>query len=106
MNILVAIAHAGPVRGVDVARYLGLDTSTLSRDLERLLARRWVRSRPGKGRTRLLEATSAGRRLIARTLPAWRTAQRAARDLLTPAAAEAITAAVEMVRAEKSPVRH
>jgi len=100
MNVLVAVACFGPVRAVDVARRLCLDVSTLSRDLERLLARGWVRATPGKGRAKLLEATAAGRRLIAGALDDWRAAQRKARKLLTPAAADAVAAAVDAVWAD------
>jgi DNA-binding MarR family transcriptional regulator len=93
MNILVVIAAAGPVRAVDVAGRLKLDTSTLSRDLERLIARGWVRTTPGKGRARPLEVTAAGRKLLAATVGDWREAQRKARKLLSPAVADAITGA-------------
>jgi DNA-binding MarR family transcriptional regulator len=99
MNILVALAVAGPVRAVDVARRLYLDTSTLSRDLERLIERKWVQSAPGKGRARTLEITASGRALLTKTHEDWRESQRQAREMLTPAAADAIAAAVTAVRA-------
>jgi DNA-binding MarR family transcriptional regulator len=95
MNILVVIAVGGPLRAVDVARRLRLDTSTLSRDLERLIDRGWVRSSPGKGRAQQLQVTKAGRELLARTVGDWREAQRRAEKLLSPAAAAAITGAVD-----------
>ena len=95
MNILVVIAVAGPVRGVDVARRLRLDTSTLSRDLERLLERGWVQSTPGHGRARRLEITEAGRELLGRLVGDWRKAQRQARELLSPDAAEALAGVVD-----------
>src|SRR5258707_48527 len=71
MNILVAVAVMGPVRATEVCGQLRLEKSTLSRDLDRLLARGWVRATPGAGRTRHLEATRAGRALIRRVQPAW-----------------------------------
>ena len=95
MNILVVIAVGGPLRAVDVARRMRLDASTLSRDLERLLARKWVRSVPGPERARQLEATAVGRKLVAKVLPDWREAQRQARELLSSAAAETIVGAVD-----------
>jgi DNA-binding MarR family transcriptional regulator len=95
MNILVAIAATGPLRAADVSRRLRMDASTLSRDLERLLARKWVRSLPGRGRSRPLEVTAAGRKLLARLLDDWRAAQRQARELLPPAFAGEIARAVD-----------
>jgi DNA-binding MarR family transcriptional regulator len=103
MNILVAVAAAGPLRAVDVARHLRLDTSTMSRDLERLLARKWVRAVPGPGRSQQLHATVAGRELIAKILPDWREAQRRARELLSPAAADAIVGSVDALWAAENP---
>lgn len=99
MNILVAIARMGSPRAVDVVRWLQLDASTLSRDLERLIKRGWVRSSPGKGRAMRLEATPGGRSLIQSALSDWRNAQKKARHLLSPAAVDAILTAVDALRA-------
>ena len=74
MNILVATAAYGPLPGVDVARSLWLDASTLSRDLDRMIARGWVTAAAGVGRAESLEVTAAGRALLAATAPAWRKA--------------------------------
>jgi DNA-binding MarR family transcriptional regulator len=100
MNILVVIAVAGPLRGVDAARRLFLDVSTLSRDLTRLLQRGWVQARPGRGRARLLEITPAGRQLLAAILEDWRAAQRKARELLSPAVADTVVGAVDALWAQ------
>lgn len=100
MNILVAIAAEGPVRGVDVVNRLRLDASTLSRDLERMVDRGWVAASPGAGRARTLEATPAGRALLAAVAPAWRAAQAEARALLTPAVAGGLSAVVDGLWAE------
>src|SRR5262249_9800306 len=98
MNILVVIAVGGPLRAVDVARRLQLDTSTLSRDLKRLLDHGWVRSSPGQGRAKQLEITAAGRKLLAEAVGDWREAQRKARKLLSPAAADTILGAADILR--------
>src|SRR5436309_701165 len=55
MNVLVAVAALGPVRATDVCRRLKLDKSTLSRDLDRLLARKLVVATSAGGRTQNLE---------------------------------------------------
>ncbi len=98
MSILVAVAMAGPVRAVDVAGRLRLDTSTLSRDLERLVEHGWVRSSPGKGRARRLEITATGRELLAKVLKDWREAQQKARKLLPTATVDAIATAANALR--------
>src|SRR5262245_40340306 len=95
MNILVVIAKIGTSRAVAVAHRLRLDTSTLSRDLARLVERGWVRSSPGKGRALRLEITPAGRKLLSDVLDDWRAVQQKARKLLSPAVAEAIVGAVD-----------
>jgi DNA-binding MarR family transcriptional regulator len=82
MNVLVAVAAMGPVRAADVCRRLRLDKSTLSRDLDRLLDRGWVRATPGAGRSQDLEATPAGRAMIRKVLPAWEEAQARVREVL------------------------
>ena len=103
MNILVAIAAAGPLRAVDVASHLHLDASTLSRDLERLLELSWIEVISGESRKRLLQATPRGREMIAKALPRWREAQRRARQVLSPSAAAAITRAVESLQQTENP---
>ncbi len=99
MNVLVAVAVLGPVRATDVCRRLKLDKSTLSRDLERLLTRKLVRTTPAGGRTQNLEATEAGRALISEVKPAWDVAQRRVHELLGTPFVEGVFAAVERLRA-------
>lgn len=94
LNILVALAAAGPLRSVDLAPFMQMDASTLSRDVERLLDRGWLRALEAPGRSRPFEVTEAGRRLISAVAPAWREAQREARTLLTPALADGVSAVV------------
>jgi DNA-binding MarR family transcriptional regulator len=102
MNILVVIAAVGPVRATDVSRRLKLDKSTLSRDLDRLLARRLVRARPAEGRTKNLEATDAGRALIEKVMPAWEIAQERVRAILGAALTKEIYDAANRLRAADS----
>jgi len=95
MNILAAIASLGSVKQAEIARGLRLEKSTLSRDLDRMLTHGWVRATAGSGRAVLLEATDAGRSLLAAVLPAWRGAQREATRLLKPTGVAAVAEAVE-----------
>jgi DNA-binding MarR family transcriptional regulator len=99
MSVLVAIAALGQVRAADVCRRLKLDKSTLSRDLDRLLARKLVSATPAGGRTRHLEATDAGRALIAKVMPAWEIAQERVREVLGAALAKSICDAAARLQA-------
>jgi DNA-binding MarR family transcriptional regulator len=82
LNVLVSIASRGPLRASQLARLLKLEKSTLSRDLDRLLAHGWISRSPQ------LEITAQGLASVKKCLPAWRQAQREARKLLTPQVAD------------------
>jgi DNA-binding MarR family transcriptional regulator len=99
MNVLVAIAALPQPRATDVCRRLRLEKSTLSRDLERLFARGWVRATPGAGRTQQLEATNAGRALLEKLLPAWEAAEERVRALLGVPLTKEIVKAVDRLLA-------
>lgn len=91
LNVLTAIGVRGPCAGSEIARLLDLEKSTLSRNLDRLRLRRWIRSEPGAdGRSQLLSLTGSGRKLLERALPLWRSAQRDARKALGSEAAGAL----------------
>ncbi|AWM39381.1 DNA-binding transcriptional repressor MarR [Gemmata obscuriglobus] len=102
MNVMVVIADRGPVRASDVCRLLQLDKSTLSRDLDRLLDRGWVRSTPAEGRAQDLEVTPAGRALIEKLMPAWEEAQKRVHELIGPELAQGLFAAVGKIRQANS----
>lgn len=60
----------------EFARELGMDRSTLSRDLKPLLAAGWVATATGEdARQRRVHITAAGKRAIARAIPLWQAAQ-------------------------------
>jgi DNA-binding MarR family transcriptional regulator len=83
LNILVVTAKLGLARPAQVCDILQLDTSTLSRNVERMRAHGWLEVVPGKdARTQPFRLTPQGRRLIERATPAWEAAQRQAMDLL------------------------
>ena len=98
MSVLVAIANLGPVRAVDVCKRLRLEKSTLSRDLDRLLARSWVQVAETTGRAMLLEATESGFEMIRSATPAWEEAQERVRGMLGAALTKGIFDAVEKLR--------
>ena len=83
LNVLVAAGKLGLARPREVCRRLHLDTSTLSRNVERLRARGWVEVVSGRdARTQPFRLTPAGKRLLERVIPAWAQAQGRARALL------------------------
>ncbi|RPE77276.1 MarR family winged helix-turn-helix transcriptional regulator [Vulcaniibacterium tengchongense] len=60
----------------ELARELGMDRTTLSRDLKPLIASGWVALVDGDdARQRRVRVTAAGARAIERALPLWRRAQ-------------------------------
>ena len=91
MNVLVAVAVLGPTPQAAVAKELRLEKSTLSRNLERLAEKGWIRVDGGPdGRSNELSLTPAGRKLLQDLKPAWRGVQRRLQRLLGPEAADAI----------------
>lgn len=60
----------------DLARELGMDRTTLSRDLKPLLTAGWIEPVEGAdARQRPVRATTAGRRAVAKAMPLWRAVQ-------------------------------
>jgi len=75
-SLLARIVWLGPVRPVDLAEAMGLDASTLTRNLKPLIAAGWVELGAGPdARSRLVSATEAGRQKRAEARLLWREAQ-------------------------------
>lgn len=82
-NILVVAAKLGLARPAKVCEILQLDTSTLSRNVERMRAKGWLEVVPGEdARTQSFRLTAKGRKLLERAVPAWEQAQEKASELL------------------------
>src|SRR4051794_7733477 len=76
LNILVVVARMGVARPGDVCRFLRMDKSTLSRDVEVMRRNGWLEiDESAPGRARPLTLSPAGRALLEESLPAWRQAQ-------------------------------
>ncbi len=83
LNILVVAAKLGLARPAQVCEFLQLDTSTLSRNVERMRAQGWLEIVPGEdARTQPFRLTATGRRFLGRAVPAWEKAQEKAARLL------------------------
>jgi DNA-binding MarR family transcriptional regulator len=76
-NVLIGLFLAGEVPLLRLAEELGLDRTTLTRNLGPLERDGLVSSAPGKDqRVRLLRLTEEGRRVLQRAYPLWEEAQR------------------------------
>jgi DNA-binding MarR family transcriptional regulator len=76
-TLLVMLALRGGLPMGELARYLGLDRTTLSRNLALLEDNGWAASRPDErdARSRIVTITEAGRAKVTEAFPAWRETQ-------------------------------
>ena len=75
-SLLSHVIELGPIRPSDLAQRMRLEASTLTRNLQPLLAQGWLRQGPGEdARSRLVEATNAGRAKRVKAQRAWKQAQ-------------------------------
>jgi DNA-binding MarR family transcriptional regulator len=82
-SLLSHVVLLGPIRPSDLARQMGLDASTLTRNLQPLVAQGWLRQGPGEdARSRLIEATKEGRLKRLEAQRAWKQAQLALNEQL------------------------
>lgn len=82
-NILVVVAQQGQIRPADLCRWLRIEKSTLSRDIEVMKRHGWIESDPPDGgRNQILCVTTAGLAMLAAITPAWEQAQAEARQCL------------------------
>ena len=102
LNILIVAARLGLARPVQVCDILQLDTSTLSRNVERMRAHGWLEVVPGvDARTQSFRLTTQGKRLIERAVPAWEEAQRQASELLGDQGIALLDKAAKKLRADR-----
>jgi DNA-binding MarR family transcriptional regulator len=83
LNILVVTAKLGLARPAQVCDLLQLDTSTLSRNVERMRAHGWLEIVPDQdARAQPFRLTAEGKRLLEQAVPAWEQGQQKAGELL------------------------
>jgi DNA-binding MarR family transcriptional regulator len=76
-SLLADIERAGQLSHSVLAEKVGMDRTTLTRNLRPLTRAKWVTAETGEDRRqRLLQLTAAGRRKLLRSLPLWEEAQR------------------------------
>jgi DNA-binding MarR family transcriptional regulator len=92
-SLLSHVVLLGPIRPSDLAQQMRLDASTLTRNLQPLLAQGWIELGAGEdARSRLVSATDAGRAKRAEAQKAWKHAQLALNERLGPTRVTALHA--------------
>jgi DNA-binding MarR family transcriptional regulator len=82
-NVLAITAKLGVARPAQVCDILELDTSTLSRTVDRMVDNGWLEILPDNDcRSHPFRLTEEGRRLMEQSIPAWERAQAEANRLL------------------------
>jgi DNA-binding MarR family transcriptional regulator len=82
-SVLSTLAYAGDPSITDLADRLMMDRTTLTRNLRPLQNAGWVRlGRGGDARSRAVELTPEGRRVLEAAAPVWRDAELAVRERL------------------------
>ena len=76
-SLLANLGRAGELSHSVLAEKIGMDRTTLTRNLRPLTKAKWVAAASGKDRRQhLLQVTAAGKRKLVRSRPLWEEAQR------------------------------
>ena len=95
-TLLSYLLNAGRRPMNQAADYMGLERTTLTRNLQPLLALDYITVDEGEDRrVKLIGITPAGRAAMSAALPHWRKAQRAMSARLSPTAVKALAQAAE-----------
>ena len=99
LTILVAAAKLGVARPAELSERLQIEVSTLSRNLERMKDKGWLKVIPDEdGRAQPMRLTRKGRVLLERAKPKWDEAQLEIKKLLGANAFDTIEDAAQRVR--------
>ncbi|WP_439622680.1 MarR family winged helix-turn-helix transcriptional regulator [Gemmata sp.] len=102
-NVLAVTAKLGVARPAEVCAILELDTSTLSRTVERMVANGWLEILPDDdGRSHPFRLTAEGQRLMEKAIPAWEAAQAVAKELLGADGLRLLDAAIQRVKSART----
>ena len=102
-NVLAVTAKLGVARPAEVCDILELDTSTLSRTVDRMVENGWLEIVPDEdGRSQPFRLTDQGRRLMEKSVPAWEKAQAEATKLLGEDGLRLLDAAIKRVKSARA----
>jgi DNA-binding MarR family transcriptional regulator len=97
-SILTNLLLRGPLTISKLAEFLGVDRTTLTRNLALVEKEGWVDIRPGDdARSRVVAATRKGRAAVTAALPAWRKAQQGASAVMGRSGVDALHALARSV---------
>lgn len=75
-SLLMMLSQAGPMTQNDVAAWMASEKTTISRNLQLMDDRGWIKIEPGDDRrTRVVSLTPAGGRQLFKAMPHWERAQ-------------------------------
>jgi DNA-binding MarR family transcriptional regulator len=95
-SLLSHVVKLGPIRPVDLAARMNVDASTLSRNLQPMIASGWLTLEAGvDARSRLVHATEAGRAKRTEAQRHWRAAQEGINATLGPERVIALHALID-----------
>jgi len=99
-GMLSAIARREETRPAELAKLLGMDESTLSRNVARMCARGWLLLETGENdrRSHQITITAMGKALLRKGNPAWRRAQSQVAHKLGPDGVAALKSVVVKLR--------
>jgi DNA-binding MarR family transcriptional regulator len=82
--MLTVLAEAGPLPMASLAEFMGMDRTSLTRNLRPPARRKWVTIAASEDdrRVRMVEITPAGLTMLRKAVPAWRKAQESAGTIL------------------------
>ena len=99
-SVLVAVANRDKARPAELIELLQMDESTLSRNVERMCVKGWLRLETDEDRrSHLIVVTDKGQALIRKCLPAWQQAQEEVSQRLGADGVSALRAALRKLQA-------
>jgi DNA-binding MarR family transcriptional regulator len=102
-NILAVTAKLGVARPGEVCDMLELDTSTLSRTVDRMVSNGWLEILSDEdGRSHPFRLTDQGKRLMEEAIPAWEKAQTEAKKLLGDDGLRLLDAAIKRIKTSQA----
>ncbi len=101
LNVLVVVANYDSPTPTKIGKVLHMEKSTLSRNVDRMVARGWLRIATGKDvRTHRVTITPKGRALLEKSLPLWQQAQEESEALLGERVTRAVCQAADRIWAD------